>query len=376
MKLTPFTGVRVAPQFLSNVAAESYDSISPDLLTRIEILSFLHVSHVSESQEQYERAREKFFSLIRERVFLAESEPALYIYEIQCGVHCQSAVVGLVSVKDFSEKVIHPHEKTLLSKEAERITHLLEVGVDSGPVMLMYREKKEIQEAVAIEKRTPPLYQFEAAPGETHRLWRVKKFDTLSTLFEKVPSACIADGHHRSAAAQAVMRRSSSAASKLLLAALFPHSELKIDSINRLLAIPVAEKTLTFFTRRSGYSTPEYQDVLLYVSGNWYSYAQTNNTAGIKLYSEKIANSLFGIRDERNDPRVAFGIAKGRELAQKVDQREFECAVEFAPLRVLDVMNMAEAGVLAPPKATYFYPKVRSGILVHHHHATLAGHKF
>jgi uncharacterized protein (DUF1015 family) len=386
VKISPICGLRLSLPYLNSVAAEPYDIPTPEVLHHLNPLSFLNISRASECDQDYERCRERFFSHIREGIYLMEREPTLYVYELSSALHTQTGFLGLIPTSEATGGRVLRHENTVARKEDERIHHLSIVGVDTGPVTVTYRAVAEIRAALEGEKQRPPLYDFSANDGSRHRIWRIRNYAEIVSLFSKVERTYVADGHHRLAAVEALSRRNAEQVYDHLLAAFFPHDELKILPYNRiLLQAPQVGEESFFSSLRSQFnlvSTSDGQvqsqdEARLYRDGKWYSFSlPPDEELVVQKLGREVLRNHFGIEDERRDERIRFVPGSWQLLKEPVDLGAAWCAFSLPAVSIDDVMIRSDRGELMPPKATYFDPKVRTGIIVHHFHHDLCGGKF
>lgn len=404
----PFLAVRPRRQFVAQVAALPYD-----VMTRQEAkkavggnnLSFLHVEkseidvydHTEENDILiYETAKRNFARLLEEGVMFQDEDPCFYIYRQQMGLHAQAGIVGLVSAREYDEGKIKKHELTRQDKEEDRIRHVDTVNAHTGPVFITYLARVRLDEICELVMAADPEYDFTADDGVVHTVWRVNDYEKIEEIkneFSLVESLYIADGHHRAAAAAAVARKRRTednftefAEYEKVLAVLFPSYQLKIMDYNR------AVKDLNGYTPReflekikscfvveenfSGKSPQKPHDFGMYLQGRWYCLTMPegvcNNSDPVAcldaaILQEHLLAPILGIGDPRVDRRIKFvgGIRGMAELETLVDKDGYAVAFSLYPPTMEQVMQVAEAAAIMPPKSTWFEPKLRSGIFVH-----------
>ena len=362
--------------------------------------------------EVYAKARELFDARRADGTFVTEPVPCFYLYELTMNERSQTGVVACCAIDDYLENVIKKHENTLEKKELDRIRHIDALDAQTGPIFLTYRDSDAIDILVAAVKKTAPLYDFTGEDGVTHRVWRMaaaseeaacsQAYAGLVAAFAKVPCAYIADGHHRAASAVKVglARRESNPGYdgteefNYFMSVLFPASQLSILAYNRVvrdLNGLTKDEFLNALTGENGpfeiIHTQESQlepidkgAVGMYLDRKWYGlgvkpeFESSDPVDGldVSILQEKVLAPILGIGDPRTDERIEFvgGIRGLRELERKVnriDARGDGPAVAFAmfPTSIDELLNVADAGRLMPPKSTWFEPKLRSGLFAH-----------
>ena len=352
MKIQPFAAVRPNREDAALVASVPYDVVDTaeaKALAAGNPKSFLHVSRPEidlpdgtdcSSPEAYAQARKALDKLIADGVLVRDSEPKFYAYRQTMGSHSQTGIVATFDTHDYLAGVLKQHEKTRKDKEDDRTRHIETLSAHTGPAFLTYRDDKAIDLVVADACRREPLYDFVAPDGIGHTVWEIASgssctADELQELFARIPVAYIADGHHRSAAASRYAKEHGfEGESRWFLAVAFPASQLKILAYNRLVADLNGLSPYEFMSR---------------ISENF-----------------TIA-PVLGIGDPRTDKRISFmgGIRGDAALAAKVDSGEAAVAFAMEPVTVEEMMAIADAGAIMPPKSTWFEPKLRSGLFVH-----------
>lgn len=424
MIVKPFAAVRPTASVAAQVAAlpyDVYDRAEAVAAVDGEPLSFLNIDR-PETQfpadadmyapEVYAKARELFDARRADGTFVTEPAPCFYLYELTMNERSQTGVVACCAIDDYLENVIKKHENTLEKKELDRIRHIDALDAQTGPIFLTYRDSDAIDILVAAVKKTAPLYDFTGEDGVTHRVWRMaaaseevacsQAYAGLVAAFAKVPCAYIADGHHRAASAVKVglARREANPGYdgteefNYFMSVLFPASQLSILAYNRVVRDLNGLTKDEFLNALAGENGPfeiihkqesqlepiDKGAVGMYLDREWYGlgvkpeFESSDPVEGldVSILQEKVLAPILGISDPRTDGRIEFvgGIRGLRELERKVnriDARGDGPAVAFAmfPTSIDELLGVADAGRLMPPKSTWFEPKLRSGLFAH-----------
>ena len=395
MKIQPFAAVRPNREDAALVASVPYDVVDTaeaKALAAGNPKSFLHVSRPEidlpdgtdcSSPEAYAQARKALDKLIADGVLVRDSEPKFYAYRQTMGSHSQTGIVATFDTQDYLAGVLKQHEKTRKDKEDDRTRHLETLSAHTGPAFLTYRDDKAIDLVVADACRREPLYDFVAPDGIGHTVWEIASgssctADELQELFARIPVAYIADGHHRSAAASRYAKEHGfEGESRWFLAVAFPASQLKILAYNRLVADLNGLSPYEFMSRISENFTigqKGSRNCRMYFNGSWTDLswdipagADVVSSLDVSYLQDKLLAPVLGIGDPRTDKRISFmgGIRGDAALAAKVDSGEAAVAFAMEPVTVEEMMAIADAGAIMPPKSTWFEPKLRSGLFVH-----------
>ena len=399
--LRPFPALRPVPERARDVAAVPYDVVTTEearALASDNPWSFLHVSRAEidlpdgtdpYSPDVYRRAAQNFERLTRDGALTRDREPALYAYRLGMGEHVQTGVAAAFSLDEYDSDVIRKHERTRRDKEDDRTRHMMALRAQTGPVFLTYRDRSEVDDLVARAVRDTPLYDFTAADGIRHAVWRLSQevSASLAREFDGVPLLYIADGHHRAASASRARdefrERSDRAGGPVeydfFLGVAFPASQVRILAYNRLvsdLGGRSADQFLFSLKQRVTVSmdappTPARRgEVSMYLAGRWYGLrfpSGSPEALDVTLLHDAIFASLLGVKDVRIDRRIEFvgGIRGTSELERAVDQGRAAVAFSLHPVAVQDLMKVADAKQIMPPKSTWFEPKLRDGLLIH-----------
>lgn len=404
-QLRPFAAYRPPPSEAVRVASPPYDVINTAearALAAGNPASFLHVSRPEidlpegtdeHADEVYAKGADNLRALVQERALVPDPEPHLYLYAQKMGDHRQIGVVGCASVAEYVNDTIKKHEKTRADKEDDRTRHIEELGAHDEPVFLTYRADAEIDRLVKESTQAAPVYDFTTADGVEHKLWVLGRDATraLADRFEaSVPVLYVADGHHRSAAAARVHAKLTGDGGDhdAFLAVVFPHDQMKIMPYNRVvrdLQGRSAEALLDALRAKLDVEPAEGGPAAapsapkqfgIYLAGRWYKARVRPGTYDAKdpvasldcsICQDQILGPIFGVTDPRRDKHVDFvgGIRGIAELERRVDAGGFTVAIHLYPTQIEELFAVSDAGLLMPPKSTWFEPKLRSGLFVH-----------
>lgn len=395
MKIHPFAAVRPNVKDAALVASVPYDVVDTreaKALAEGNPKSFLHVSRPEidlpegtdcSSPEAYAQARKALDALIANGTLVRDAEPKFYAYRQTMGSHSQTGIVATFDTQDYLDGVLKQHEKTRKDKEDDRTRHIETLSAHTGPAFLTYRDDKAIDLIVAEACRTAPLYDFVAPDGIGHTVWEIAPAsacvaDELVELFARIPVAYIADGHHRSAAASRYAKEHGfEGESRWFMAVIFPASQLKILAYNRLVKDLNGLSDYEFLSKVSenfSIGKKGARNCRMYFRGKWADLSweipagtDVVGSLDVSYLQDKLLAPVLGIGDPRTDRRISFmgGIRGDAELAAKVDSGENAVAFAMEPVTVDEMMSIADAGAIMPPKSTWFEPKLRSGLFVH-----------
>lgn len=407
----PFRAVRPAPPLVDKVAALPYDVMSSDEAREMVAnnpYSFLHVDKAEIDLDPsidlydtrvYEKARENLQTMIKDGVFIKENSDCLYLYQQRMGERAQIGVVACASIDDYLNNLIKKHELTRADKEQDRIKHVDYCDANTGPIFLTYRAQEEIDALVQdwINKEKP-IYDFVSEDGIAHTIWVIHQrslIQKLLELFAQVECLYIADGHHRSASAVQVglMRRAANPGYSgdeeynFFLSVIFPDNQLQIMDYNRVVKDLNGLDSQDFLQevgksfhiepyKGSGPYKPEAQRSFgMYLDGQWYILKAKDGSfdandpvkrLDVSIMQYNLLGPILGISDPRIDKRIDFvgGIRGLKELERRVNQG-MKVAFSMYPTTIKDLMDIADADQIMPPKSTWFEPKLRSGIFIH-----------
>lgn len=408
--VVPLRLLRPRAQFARAVASPPYDVVNREEAARLAAgnpLSFLHVekseidltpSAADETADDrvYRRARENLDRLIADGTLIQDAGPCYYVYRQRMGDHGQYGIVAGISAAEYEAGRIKKHELTRADKELDRTRHVEIAGAQTGPVFVTYRAQEAIDAIVARIAAGKPEYDFTTDDGIAHTVWVVGGDADIAGLrdaFSRVGMLYIADGHHRAAAAAAVsrMRREQGIADGVngachwILAVLFPSDQLRILDYNRvvcdlhgLTAAAFREKVGKKFRIEPDYAARKparLHEFGMYLDGRWFRltlkrktpYRDPVRNLDATILQEDLLRPVLGIQDPRTDRRIDFvgGIRGMAELERLVDSGAFQVAFALYPTTLEEMMRVADAGRVMPPKSTWFEPKLRSGLFVH-----------
>jgi uncharacterized protein (DUF1015 family) len=404
-RIRAFRALRPRPDDAAGVAAVPYDVVSTEearTLARGNPRSFLRVTRPEidlpedmdpHGPEAHARGREALDHLVTEGVLVEDAEPGIFLYRLVRDGRSQVGVACVVRVDDYRSGAVRRHELTHRAKEDDRMRHTLALGVQPGPVLLAHRDDPRIEELAAADMARPPLYDFVASDGVRHTVWRTRHAEPYVEALARHEAIYIADGHHRSAsamrAADALRARYPDAPEdapfEYFLAVIFPAGALTILPYHRLVRELGGLSPEDFLERVRAWGTVEAGgdpsavepgSCALYVAGTWHTLRlppAADGTADVvrsldyARVQRHLLDEILGIRDPRSDPRVVCvgGIRGVRELEHRVDRGDAALAVAMPATPMEQVLQVADAGAILPPKSTWFEPKLRSGLLVH-----------
>ena len=414
MKVLPLPAIRPVPERAAEVAALPYDVFDraeAASYVREHPLSFLAIDR-PETQfppeqdmyapEVYRRAAELLQERIDEGIYLTDPSMSYYLYELTLNGRSQTGLVGLCSVDEYDDGTIKKHENTRAEKERDRAEHIRALGCQTGPIFLTYRDEPVLSFILASAKAGTPLYDFCDDEGVRQRMWQVRRPESVEAIREmmkRVPCAYIADGHHRTASAVRVsheMRERARAAGILtgrepfnyFLSVLFPASELEILPYNRVVAdrAGMSADELIQAIERAGFIADETGASVepdapgqmgMFANGRWWRLTvgpriadQTGSAdpveaLDVSILQKRVLEPVLGIGDVREDPRISFvgGIRGTGELERRAGADGV--AFTMCATRIDQLLDVADAGMLMPPKSTWFEPKLRSGLIIH-----------
>jgi uncharacterized protein (DUF1015 family) len=405
----PFKAVRPQQKFVSQVAALPYDVMTRDEAQKAvsgNVLSFMHVEKSeidvpdqtkSDDNLIYQTAKRNFLQMQEKGILLQDESPCFYIYQQQMSGRAQTGIVGLMSAAEYDAGKIKKHELTRKDKEEDRINHVSVVNAQTGPVFISYLERQSLNKIVDKIMAGVPEYEFTAEDGVIHTVWVVadaKQIEEIKKEFSEVDALYIADGHHRAAAAATVARvrrgqnKITDAVNEYesVLAVFFPHTQLRVMDYNRavkdlngLTPRKFIEKISSNFTITKNFkdrSPKQLHDFGMYLGGEWYKitikkgiYNESDPVASLDaaILQEHLLDPVLDIKDPRVDERIKFigGIRGMDELEKLVNKEGFAVAFSLYPTTMEQIINVADAGAIMPPKSTWFEPKLRSGIFTH-----------
>lgn len=406
----PFRAFRPKKDLAQEVASKPYDVLSSEEARKEakgHPLSFLHVGKpeidLDPSIDLYDpmvylKGKENLEKLIKDGVLFQDTEPYYYLYAQTMDRRTQYGLVGCASVDDYWNDVIKKHEKTRKDKEEDRSNHVRVTNAHTGPIFLTYRDNEVINRIINEISQTVPEYDFVALDGIRHQGWIIRDKNVIQTIENKLKEVdCfyVADGHHRSAAAAIVGRERQKANPNhrgdeeynFFLAVLFPASHLYIMDYNRVVKDLNGLTKEEFFERlkkhfkvveslNGAYKPQKKGEIGMYIDGKWYilnaSEELINNPdpvekLDVSILQKYVLDAILGIEDPRTSKRIDFigGIRGLGELEKRVNSGEMKVAFAMYPTSINELMSIADAGKIMPPKSTWFEPKLRDGLFVH-----------
>jgi len=403
-KVNPFPGVCPDPALAAEVIAPPYDVIHRDEACEwvaSRRYSFLHVSRPeidlspdtpATDPAVYRRGAQTFNDWLREGILRQDEHDHFYAYRMQVPGHTQTGIMAVVAIADYLANRVRRHELTRPDKEDDRVRHMEALGAQTGPALLAYRDDPAV--ATWLHRATAGDPDYSSLPlGEVrHSLWRVSEpgaVAELQSIFARMPAVYIADGHHRTAAAARVAQARGSDpgdAAGGFLAGLFPASEMRILDYNRVVrdlnGLPLdgflAAVARNFDVRvETAPVRPRAQGEFgMYLAGRWYRLhchvpgsdnGDPLQRLDVNLLSTYLLEPVLGIGDPRLDPRIEFvGGGRGLTALQRhVDSGEMAVAFCLHPTPMQDLLAVADAGAIMPPKSTWFEPKLVDGLVSH-----------
>ncbi|MBF0247407.1 MAG: DUF1015 domain-containing protein [Alphaproteobacteria bacterium] len=403
--LRPFAALRPAEGRAGEVAAPPYDVMStPEArdMAQGKPWSFLHVSRAEidlddgadpYSATVYAKASENLDKMIEAGVLVRDETPRYYVYRAIMGGHVQTGIAAGASVRAYEENRIKKHELTRPAKEDDRVRQIEAVKAQTGPVFLTYRANPELKAIYGRVTAETPLLDADHGDGVRHQVWSIADAETVSRIqeiFTGMDALYVADGHHRSAAAVRIAHKrrgggaSADASHESFLSVSFPDDEMLILDYNRVVRDLNGLDAEGFLARlREDFEVipadipvaPEHPASFgLYLDGSWHVLvlktppgpdADPVARLDVSLLMDHVLVPILGIKDPRTDDRIDFvGGARGlKGLARRVDGGEWACAFSMFPTSLADLMAVADAGQIMPPKSTWFEPKLADGML-------------
>ncbi|MGI9321462.1 MAG: DUF1015 domain-containing protein [Thiogranum sp.] len=401
--IRPFAGLRPVPDRAEDVIAPPYDVLNSEEARQRAAgrpWSFLHISKAEidlpEATDPYDasvyaRAAVNLQAMVGQGVLQRDDQACYYVYRLTMGDHMQTGLVAVASVADYDINRIRKHEFTRPAKEDDRVHQIEALSAQTGPVLLAYRSQAEIDQLIESETSNPPDVDLKADDGIGHKLWVVKDQAVIGRLtagFDRMEALYIADGHHRSAAASrvaAALQAGPDDMSGYFLSVIFPHNQMRILDYNRVVrdlnglsVNEMLDKVAAAFAiheQQAAVSPASPGEFGMYLAGRWYRLTihadrlSQDPVAGldVSLLANNLLQPVLGISDPRTDPRIDFvgGIRGLGELEKRVDSGEMAVAFSMFPTSMEDLMAVADANQVMPPKSTWFEPKLADGLISH-----------
>ncbi len=399
--IKPFAALRPKSELAARICELPYDVMSSEearVMAEGNPLSFLHVSKPEidlppgtnlYDAPVYAKGSENFQKLIADGALRQDTQPCFYLYRQVMGSHAQVGLVAAASCEEYLSGIIKKHELTRVDKEDDRVRHVETLNSQTGPVFLTYRAQAELDALFAKITSGTPDIDFTAKDGVRHTSWVIQDAPAIAAIehaFAAIPFLYIADGHHRSAAAGRVFQsRQGAGQSGRFLTVIFPHDQMQILPYNRVLkdlnglsADALLQKLdAVFILSDVGAARPTRKHELgLFLGGRWRTlhfrpqFAATTDPIeklDVTLLQKYVLAPVFGIDDPRTSKRINFvgGIRGTAELEKLVNSGEYGCAFSMFPTSIEDLMTIADAGGIMPPKSTWFEPKLRDAMFCH-----------
>jgi uncharacterized protein (DUF1015 family) len=409
-KFIPFKIIHPRPDLAEKVCALPYDVMNREEAKKMaegNPFSFLHISRseidLPESvdpyaPEVYEKAAKNLLSWLQEGLFIKEEKPCYMIYRQTMNGRNQTGIVGCISVDDYNNNIVRRHEVTRKEKELDRTNHFDICDANTEPVFLTYRSTQVLDYMVKEwTKDNDPLYDFTTGDGVGHTVWLMDDpaaVEVMDMSFEDVPLVYIADGHHRAASAAAVAKKrrengtpKGDESYNFFMAVCFPEFDLEIMDYNRVVLDlnGLSEEQFWEAVKAAGFDVSKVKGSIrkpdekhtfgVYIHGQWHILkAQKKILRGdviadldVSILQDKILDPILGIQDPRVDKRIDFvgGIRGLKELQRRVDSGSAAVAFALCPVSMDELLAVADAGQIMPPKSTWFEPKLGSGLFVH-----------
>ncbi len=399
----PFAALRPTAASAAAAVAPPYDVVSTEearALASGRPQSFLHISRPEidlpdgsspYSDEAYAQGARSLERLVSERVLVRDPAPSFYIYRMVMNGRTQTGIALAASVRAYEQGLIKRHELTRPDKENDRVRNIATWTAQTAPVLLAYRANDALRELLTVATNAPPLFSVTGPNDVVHTVWATAPATdaTIQAELDALGALYIADGHHRSAAAArvAAQRRASPDAShELFLAVAFPHDEMRILDYNRVVRDLNGLSQAAFLARvresfdvaelPAGRSPAQPEAFAMYLGGQWYElkikrvlvpHGDPVASLDVSLLQDRLLGPILGIGDPRTDARIDFvgGVRGLPELEKRVQSGKAVVAFALHPTRMEQLMAVADAGKLMPPKSTWFEPKLADGLLSH-----------
>ncbi len=404
----PFKGLRPKPEFAKEIASPPYDVLNakeakeivknnPNSFLRVNKAELEFDDNVNQySDEVYQRGKDNLKSLSDKQLMIKDEKPCFYLYRLTMNGKSQTGLVTLTSVDEYDNGLIKKHEHTRPEKVNDRANHISFLEAQVGPILSTFRYNKDINNSFERITTRPSDVDYTADDGVRHEFWVVADDDSIDKIiadFAKLPYVYIADGHHRSQAASEVCRRSRQAHSNYtgdesfnyFLNVLFSDSELNILPYNRVVKdmngltlnelLDMAGKDFDISEHEGDVEPDVLHTIGMYCEGKWFVLTAKDGTFNPEdpkgsidaaILGNNFIDPILGIVDPKTDKRINFvgGIRGIKELVKLVDSGEYQIAFSLYPTSIQQLLNVADAEEVMPPKSTWFEPKLRSGMVV------------
>lgn len=406
--IKPFRGLRPIEKQAENIASPPYDVINSEearQACRDNPYSFLRIVKPEVDLDAdidlydprvYQQGAENMAAFRQEGYLVQDDSPCFYVYKQKMGDHVQVGLVACASCADYERDIIKKHEKTREDKELDRTRHILALNANTGPVFLTFRHDDQVDALLTRAMERTPAYDFTSPDGVQHTFFVVPDREWIAAIrrrFQDINPLYVADGHHRSASATRVMREKKAENPghrgneeyNFFLTVIFPDNQMNIMAYNRVVRDLAGLQPDAFLKRLEDAFTVtpstdkepvEKHSYCMYIGGRWYTLKAKPGSFDAqdpvdRLDASILQNNLLApvldIHNPRTDERIDFvgGIRGVKELERLVDSGNFTVAFSLYPTSVKELIEVADAGRLMPPKSTWFEPKLRSGMIVH-----------
>lgn len=406
-EIRAFRGIRPAAGKEADIAALPYDVYNREEARKAvegKPLTFLRIdraeTQLSEetdiyAPEVYQKAKELLWGMVENGDFVQDDKPCYYLYELTMNGRSQTGIVACASIDDYLNGMIKKHENTRREKEEDRVRHVDICDAQTGPIFLAYRNQESLKKIVADVKAGTVLFDFTSEDGIRHRGWKIADTEKISAIYEafhQMNALYIADGHHRAASAVrvGVKRReehpgyTGEEEFNYFLSVIFPDDELMIMDYNRVVRdlngltpeefLSEIKKVFDVETLDKAEHPKRKGQVTLFLEDKWYlltlkpEYGNCDPVEGldVSILQKQILEPVLGIQDPKTDKRIDFvgGIRGLSELERRV-HTDMKAAFAMYPTSIGELFAVADAGLLMPPKSTWFEPKLRSGLFIH-----------
>ena len=403
-----FKAFRPTADLASKIAALPYDVMNSEEareMVKDNEYSFLHVDRAEVNLPNdtniydkvvYEKARDVLDKMIQDGLYVQENKPCMYIYRQTMNGKSQTGLVICASIDDYINDKIKKHEHTRKNKEIDRINHVDYCDANTGPIFLTYRNKDEISKIMGKWIQNEPLYDFVSEDGNGHTVWIINNdsdIERLTTLFKKVDSLYIADGHHRAKSAVEVglKRRKENPGYtgeeefNYFLAIVYPDNQLEVLDYNRTVKdlnglnedefLSAIEKNFKIKVSKEAVKPKRRHTFGMYMNNTWYELEAKDGTFNeedpmerldVSILQNNLLYPILGIDDPTNSDRIEFiGGIRGIKELEKRANKDMKVSFSMFATTTDDIMSIADGGMIMPPKSTWFEPKPRSGLFIH-----------
>jgi len=402
--IRPFPGLRPTKGHAEDVAAPPYDVLNSDeARQRVDgkPWSFLHISKPEidmpagtnvYDEAVYQKGAENLRHMVAEGILKQDQSDHFYVYKLVMGEHTQVGLVTIASVADYDTNRIRKHEYTRPDKEDDRVRNIDTLNAQTGPVFLTYKHSDEVDQIIEAVQQQAPEVDIVADDGVSHTLWVMQdaqKIHRISELFDAMDCLYIADGHHRSAAASRVAakrQQGGDGAADYFLSVIFPDNQMQILDYNRVITdlnglsaesfVAAVSEAFTVTPSDAAVRPTTTGEFGMYLANQWYKLTIDNDkipqndpvaSLDVSLLADYLIEPILDISDPRRDKRIDFvgGIRGLAELEKRVNSGEMAVAFSFFPTTIEQLMSVADANEVMPPKSTWFEPKLADGLVSH-----------